>query len=159
MESIDGGNHIAAIKRGWSDDGFMRSQGLLIEERAVGEVTLPLPEPASTQRGGGAGGDAAQVLNGGVIAYRFDGALGSSILSALLARPQARLIDARELSASTITLTATYLDVARGNRFEAQGRVLKVGRATAFAEGRQVDDKGETCATARGIWRVLWPSH
>lgn len=148
---------IAAIKRGWSEDEFMRAQGLHVEERAVGEVVLCLPRASASQRGGGAGGDAAQVLNGGVIAYMCDGALGYSIISALLDTPQARAIDARELRSFTITLTMNYLDVARGERFEAQGRVVRLGRGTAFAEGRFLDGEGKVCATAHGIWRVLWP--
>lgn len=157
MEPSANGNVVAAIKRGWSDDAFMRSQGLHVFERAIGEVTLCLPQASAAQRGGGAGGDAAKVLNGGVIAYMCDGALGYSIISALLAKPQASRIDARELRTFTITLTMTYLDVARGDRFEAHGRVLRVGRGTAFAEGRFVDADGKVCATAQGIWRVLWP--
>jgi uncharacterized protein (TIGR00369 family) len=157
MQAADNEETIAAIKRGWSEDAFMRAQGLRVEERGIGEVVLCLPQASDSQRGGGAGGDAAQVLNGGVIAYMCDGALGYSIISALLATPQAREVDARELRSFTITLTMSYLDVARGDRFEAQGRVVRLGRGTAFAEGRFVDSEGKVCATAHGIWRVLWP--
>jgi len=150
-------DHIEALKRGWNEDAFIRAQGLHVEERAAGEVTLCLPRASPAQRGGGGGGDAANVLNGGVIAYMCDGALGYSIISGLLAKPEARTIDVRDLRTFTITLTMTYLDVARGERFEAQGRVVRAGRGTAFAEGRVIDGQGKVCATAQGIWRVLWP--
>ena len=98
------------------------------------------------------------MLNGGVIAYMCDGALGYSIISGLLALPEAGQIDARELRTFTITLTMTYLDVARGDSFAAHGRVVRLGRGTAFAEGQFVNQDGKVCATAQGIWRVLWPS-
>lgn len=148
---------IAAIKRGWREDAFMQAQGLQVEERGVGEVVLCLPQASPSQRGGGAGGDAAKVLNGGVIAYMCDGALGYSIISALLASPRAHDVDVSALRSFTITLTMSYLDVARGDRFEAHGRVVRLGGSTAFAEGRFVDGDGKLCATAHGIWRVLWP--
>lgn len=148
---------IASIKRGWNEDAFMRAQGLSVEEHAPGEVTICLAQAAPSQRGGGAGGDAAKVINGGVISYMCDGALGYSIISGLLALPEAQTVDARELRTFTITLTMTYLDVARGDRFEARGRVLRLGRGTAFAEGQFINEDGKVCATAQGIWRVLWP--
>lgn len=157
MEPTETANVIAGIKRGWNDDAFMRAQGLLVEERGVGEVTIRLPQPSPSQRGGGAGGDAANVLNGGVISYMCDGALGYSIISGLFGLPEAQKVDVRQLRTFTITLTITYLDVARGDGFEARGRVVRLGRGTAFAEGQFVDAEGKVCATAQGIWRVLWP--
>jgi uncharacterized protein (TIGR00369 family) len=157
MSHADNRDAIATIKRGWNEDAFMRAQGLQVEERGAGEVTIRLPQAGPTQRGGGAGGDAAKVLNGGVIAYMCDGALGYSIISGLFEVPQARLVDVRELRTFTITLTMTYLDVARGDSFEARGRVVRLGRGTAFAEGEFVDGEGKVCARAQGIWRVLWP--
>ncbi|HEY8707033.1 MAG TPA: PaaI family thioesterase [Burkholderiaceae bacterium] len=157
MDHADNRNVIATIKRGWNEDAFMRAQGLHVEERGVGEVTIRLPQAGPTQRGGGAGGDAAKVLNGGVIAYMCDGALGYSIISGLFELPDARSVDVREMRTFTITLTMTYLDVARGDRFEARGRVVRLGRGTAFAEGQFISEDGKVCATAQGIWRVLWP--
>ncbi|MDP3820530.1 MAG: PaaI family thioesterase [Burkholderiales bacterium] len=157
MDHAENRTVIAAIKRGWNEDAFMRAQGLTVQEHAVGEVTICLAQAAPSQRGGGAGGDAAKVINGGVISYMCDGALGYSIISGLLALPESQEVDARELRAFTITLTMTYLDVARGDRFEARGRVVRLGRGTAFAEGQFISEDGKVCATAQGIWRVLWP--
>ncbi len=127
----------------------------LVEERGVGEVTIRLPQPSPSQRGGGAGGGSDTVLNGGVISYMCDGALGYSIISGLFGLPEAQKVDVRQLRTFTITLTITYLDVARGDGFEARGRVVRLGRGTAFAEGQFVDAEGKVCATAQGIWRVL----
>lgn len=148
---------IAAIRRGWNDNPFVRAQGLRVEERAAGEVAVLLPRASDSQRGGGGGSNAAAVLNGGAIAYMCDLALGYSIISALLAMPQAREVDVRELRSFTITLTMTYLDAATGERFEARGKALRASRTTAFAEGRFTGEQGRICATAQGIWRVLWP--
>ena len=56
----------------WGNNLFMRAQGLEVEIVGVGEAVVRLPQVMATQRGGG-GSDT--VLNGGVIAYMFDGAL------------------------------------------------------------------------------------
>ena len=148
---------IDALKRGWNEDAFMRAQGLHVEERAVGEVTLCLPRASPAQRGGGGGGDAASVLNGGVIAYMFDGALGCAIASSLLARPEMRGIDPQRLRQSTINLDISYVDAASGDHCEARGKVVRASRNIAFAEGELLDARGHTCATAKGIWRIFWP--
>lgn len=146
--------HIAAYKRNWGDNDFMRAQGLEVEEIAAGEVVVRLPHARSTQRGAG---HTPQAINGGVIAYMFDGALGFSVTSALLALPEASRIDPRELVAATVNLDITYLAAALGDRFEAYGKVVRTSRSTAFAEGELLDARGKVCATAKGIWRVFWP--
>ena len=47
MDQADNRNVIATIKRGWNEDAFMRAQGLLVEERGAGEVTIRLPDRKS----------------------------------------------------------------------------------------------------------------
>lgn len=145
---------IDAFRRRWDNHDFMLAQGLEVEMTAVGEAVVRLPKVLPSQRGGG-GSD--QVLNGGVIAYMFDGALGCAIASGLLARPEARAIDPQKLVQSTINLDVTYLEAAAGDHFEARAKLLRAGRSTAFAEGQLLDSGGRVCATARGIWRVFWP--
>lgn len=56
-----------------------------------------------------------------------------------------------------MNLDITYLAAAQGGSFSAVGRVLRVGRSTAFAQGELLNGRGEVCATAKGIWRVFWP--
>jgi len=145
---------IAAYKRGLNDSVFLKAQGLEVEELDTGNVVVRLPQVLPTQRGGGG---TEHVLNGGVVAYMFDGALGWSIISSLLAMPEAQDIDPSELRQFTINLDITYLDAAIGDRFEAHGQVVRASRSTAFAEGRFLDANGKVCATAKGIWRVFWP--
>ena len=120
----------------------------------VGRAGVHLRAPTAVQRGGGGSAD---VINGGVIAYMFDAALGCAIASANLARPEMRSIDPRELRQSTINLDISYIEAAAGPRFEAHGQVVRAGRGMAFAEGRLLDADGRVCATAKGIWRVFWP--
>jgi acyl-coenzyme A thioesterase PaaI-like protein len=158
-EGLDSMDAIAAAKRKWGAISFMRAQGLEVREHAIGEVILRLPLANEAQRGGGGSGDGGEsdVLNGGVVAYMFDGALGFSITSALLALPDARRIDLARLRQFTINLDITYLDAARGASFEAHGKAVRVSRSTAFAEGWLRDADGKVCATARGIWRIFWP--
>lgn len=145
---------IDAFWQRWGNNTFMQAQGLQLEVVGVGEAVVRLPQATAAQRGGG-GSDS--VLNGGVIAYMFDGALGCAIASSLLARPDIRGVDPRSLRQSTINLDISYLDAASGVRFEAHGKVVRASRNIAFAEGELLDAQGRTCATAKGIWRVFWP--
>lgn len=145
---------IDAFWQRWGNNTFMRAQGLQLDIVGAGEAVVRLPRVTAAQRGGG-GSDT--VLNGGVIAYMFDGALGCAIASSLLARPDIRGVDPRSLRQSTINLDITYIDAASGDRFEACGRVVRASRNVAFAEGELLDAQGRTCATAKGIWRIFWP--
>ena len=148
-------DRIAEYKRRRNETPFMRAHGLEVEEVAVGRVIIHLRQPQDHQRGGG--NNAGPALNGGVVAYMFDGALGMSINSALLDLPGAQDIDPNDLSQFTLNLSITYLNAAIGDRFEAQGNAVRVSRSTAFAEGRLLDENGKICATANGVWRVFWP--
>lgn len=148
-------DRIAEYKRRWNEIPFMRSHGLEVEEVAAGEVIVHLRQAADSQRGGG--NNAGPALNGGVVAYLFDGALGWAITSALLELPGAQDIEPNDLSQYTLNLSISYLDAAVGDRFEAHGNAVRVSRSTAFAEGRLLDEKGKVCATANGVWRIFWP--
>ncbi len=145
---------VAAFWQRWGSNTFLSAQGLELELGDSGRVVVHLRAPTAVQRGGGGSAD---VINGGVIAYMFDAALGCAIASANLARPEMRSIDPRELRQSTINLDISYIEAAAGPRFEAHGQVVRAGRGMAFAEGRLLDADGRVCATAKGIWRVFWP--
>jgi len=146
---------IAECKQQWNEAAFLKAQGLEVEEIAIGEVIVRLPQVLPSQRGGG--GSTGHALNGGVVAYMFDGALGWAIISSLLAMPEAADIDPFELRQFTINLDITFLNAAVGDSFEARGKVVRISRTTAFAEGEFLDANGTVCATAKGIWRVFWP--
>jgi len=146
---------VEAFWKRWGSNTFLSAQGLELELGDVGRVVVHLRAPTAVQRGGGGSAD---VINGGVIAYMFDAALGCAIASANLARPEMREGNPGGLRQSTINLDITYVDAAAGARFEAHGRVVRVGRSVAFAEGDLRDERGRVCATAKGIWRIFWPS-
>lgn len=142
------------IKERWNESPFMQAQGLTAEEIAAGEVALYLRSPTLAQRGAGGPPDA---INGGVISYMFDGALGYAIVSAQLPRLEAAKRSLATYSQVTMNLDITYLAPAQGESFKAIGRALRAGRGTAFAEGELLNERGDVCATAKGIWRVFWP--
>lgn len=152
-------DRITAWKQKWNESPFLKAQGLEVEETGVGRVTVRLPQVQPTQLGGGGTDNALNsgVLNGGVISYMFDGALGWAIMSALMDLPEAKEINPTDLRQFTINLDITFLDAAVGSRFEAHGRIVRVSKSTAFAEGEFVDASGKVCATAKGIWRIFWP--
>ena len=141
------------VKERWNESPFMQAQGLTAEEITPGEVALHLAAPTPAQRGAGGPPDA---INGGVISYMFDGALGYAIVSAQLPRLLAAGLSPATYSQVTMNLDITYLAAAQGESFRAVGRVLRAGRGTAFAEGELLNSRGEICATAKGIWRVFW---
>ena len=148
-----------AWKQKWNESPFLKAQGLEVKETGVGRVTVRLPQVQPTQLGGGGTDNELNsgVLNGGVISYMFDGALGWAIMSALMDLPEAKEINPTDLRQFTINLDITFLDAAMGSHFEAHGRIVRVSKSTAFAEGDFVDANGKVCATAKGIWRVFWP--
>jgi len=145
---------VAAFWQRWGSNTFLSAQGLELELGDSGRVVVHLRAPTAVQRGGGGSAD---VINGGVIAYMFDGALGCAIASSLLARPEMRGIDPQRLRQSTINLDISYVDAASGEHFQARGKVVRASRNIAFAEGELLDAQGRTCATAKGIWRIFWP--
>lgn len=131
--------------------GFFEVQKLTIEGNGIGEVIVRLNDPRDDQRGGG--GTAA--LNGGVIAYMFDGALGAAVTSLAADQLGLDLMGEESFGEATISLTINYVQPALGSRFEAHGHAVRTGRTVAFAEGKLYDEQGNVCATASGVWRLF----
>lgn len=135
--------------------GFYEAQQLIAEEVAPGKTVLRLVDPRDDQRGGGG----TSALNGGVIAYMFDGALGAAVASLAVQNYGDGTNDIPGYAESTISLTINYVKPALGNSFEAHGTAIRTGRTIAFAEGKLYDSEGEICATASGVWRLFLPRH
>ncbi len=131
--------------------GFFEAQGLIVEDLRPGEVVVRLHQPRDDQRGGG--GMAA--LNGGVIAYMFDGALGAAVTSLAVEHLGIDPRDQQAFGEATISLTINYVRPAFGTRFEARGLAVRTGRTIAFAEGKLYDENGDVCATSTGVWRLF----
>lgn len=133
--------------------GFFEAQQLIAEESAPGTAILRLVNPRDDQRGGGG----TSALNGGVIAYMFDGALGGAVASLVVQEFGNGANDIPGYAESTISLTINYVKPALGDAFEAHGTAIRTGRTVAFAEGKLYDSDGEICATASGVWRIFLP--
>lgn len=153
MSEVDHPHYVAPDN--WGKSPFLVSQGLEVEEVATGHVVLHLRNPRPEQRGAGG---SPLAINGGLISYMFDGSLGWAIVSAQLPRLRAQGVDPECYRQVTINLDISFLEAALGTRFESHGRILRAGRCTAFAEGELRDENGRVCATAKGIWRIFWPS-
>ncbi|HEX3724334.1 MAG TPA: PaaI family thioesterase [Nitrolancea sp.] len=133
--------------------GFFEAQGLSVEDIAPGDVILRLPVVRDDQRGGG-GTDA---LNGGVIAYMFDGALGAAAASLAWDKYGNGDGPPAKFGEVTINLTINYVRPALGDRFEVRAVAVGTGRTVAFAEGKLYDAENRICATASGVWRMFLP--
>ena len=133
--------------------GFYEAQQLKAVDAAPGKSIVRLVNPRDDQRGGGG----TSALNGGVIAYMFDGALGSAVASLAVHEYGAGEKDIPGYAESTISLTINYVKPALGDAFEAHGTAIRTGRTVAFAEGKLYDSDGEICATASGVWRLFLP--
>ena len=133
--------------------GFFEAQGLTTEEIGPGEVIVRLTEVRDDQRGGG--GTAS--LNGGVIAYMFDGALGAAAASLAIEKYGDGDRDLPGFGEVTINLTINYVQPAMGDYFEARGKAIRTGRTVAFAQGELYDAENRVCATASGAWRIFLP--
>ncbi len=131
--------------------GFYEAQGLSVRDARPGEVVIELNNPRDDQRGGG--GTAA--LNGGVIAYMFDGAMGAAIASLVIDTFGLDPEDESAFGEATISMTINYVQPAMGDRFETHGHAVRTGRSVAFAEAKLYDQDGNVCATASGVWRLF----
>ncbi len=134
--------------------GFFEAQSLTVADVRPGEVVVKLSDPRDDQRGGA--GTAA--LNGGVIAYMFDGALGAAVTSLVVEQLHIDVLDEKSFGEATISLTINYVKPALGTKFEAHGKAVRTGRTIAFAEGKLYDENGDVCATASGVWRLFMKS-
>jgi acyl-CoA thioesterase len=83
-------------------------------------------------------------IHGGALASLLDATMGSAVRAKL----------APDKGATTVTLTVNYLKPARG-RVNAEGRVLRVGKAIASVEAHAVDESGDIVAHGVGVMRIL----
>jgi uncharacterized protein (TIGR00369 family) len=86
------------------------------------------------------------VLHGGVVMALLDTAMGHAVSEAVV--PQGRITAAAQFNAH-------FLLPIRGGPIRARGTVLKIGRRTAFVEGRATDDSGATVAVATSTHTLL----
>ncbi len=121
---------------------FYSWAGLKVTEAAGGHSTIEL-DVQHHHRGGG-GTDA---VNGGIVAYMFDGLLGSAVRS---------IWTADVLTQVTITLNIQYLRMIQAkSRVVGHAQVVRQGASTVFVDGEIFDDSGAACAKCTGIYRLF----
>lgn len=126
----------------WNSATFFSWPGLRIIEADKGRSRVEL-EVREHHRGGGG----TRAINGGIVAYMFDGLLGIAIAS---------LWDEKVQGQVTVNLNVDYLGpVEAKERIEGTASVVRMGRSVAFAEGRVFDEVGNLCATCTGIYRLF----
>lgn len=121
---------------------FFRWAGIRIREVGGGKAVTEL-EVADHHRGGGG----TRAVNGGIMAYLFDGTLGLAVGSTW---------DPGVRGQVTVTLTIHYvrsLDV--DGRVVCTAEVVRRGGQTVFVDGEIRDEAGRLAATCTGIYRLF----
>ena len=91
----------------------------------------------------------AGALHGGVAASLLDNALGAAVQSLLPAGARS----------ATLNLNVSYLRglSVRSGTITAKGRVVRLTRSAAFAEGTVTNNQGDVCAQAVATFAVNYP--
>ncbi len=120
---------------------FNEFMGIELVRGAEGEVELAIDlRPHHLNR--------KRVAHGGVVSTLLDSALGGAVISAI----------PPEWWCTTVSLSIQFVSGAAPGRLVGTGRVVRRGRAVAFARGEVHDSRGKLVATAEGSWH-LWPHH
>ncbi len=94
------------------------------------------------------GGGGTHAINGGIMAYLFDGLVSAA------ARTTAR---EGYKAMSTLSLNIQYLQLLEAEKeVWGEAEVIKSGKSTAFVEARLFNDAGEPCSTCSGIVRLFY---
>lgn len=123
----------------WNDHPGMKHMGARVDLSTPGEVHVVI-DPIQPFHRGGLGTDA---VNGAVISGMFDLVTGlSGYLSTLGKR------------AGVAQLSIQFLRPVLGDRFEVNGRPVRVGHNLIFTSAELHDERGVVCAKCSGIVAV-----
>lgn len=137
---LNGAEYLRAIVRGDAPaPPFARLLGFELESVEEGKVTFVL-EPGERHY------NPFGVMHGGVAASLFDSALGCAVQSVL---PAAKTAPTMELHINYIR----PITVVTG-RVRCSGEIVHVGKRSAVAEGRLVDNDGKLYAHATGTFII-----
>ncbi len=121
---------------------FYSWAGLRIVEAVDGQSTIVLDVQFHHRGGGG-----TDAVNGGIVAYMFDGLLGSAVRSVWTENVVTQV---------TITLNIQYLRMIKAKKqIVGHARVTRRGATTMFADGEILDEEGNVCAKCTGIYRLF----
>lgn len=128
----------------WNSTSFFQWAGIRLLEAKGGYARAELDVQEHHRGGGG-----TPAINGGIIAYMFDGLLGAAVASS---KPEMT-------GHLTVNLSINYLRMLQvARRVVGTARVTRHGEHLAFAEGEIIDEKGTVCATCTGVY-FLSPSN
>jgi uncharacterized protein (TIGR00369 family) len=125
----------------WNKNLFFEWAGLEIVEADDGYAKMILHIEPQHQGGGG-----TKAINGGIVAYLFDGLLGVCT---------ATQWDENTIGMATISLNINYVGMLYAEKIViGEAKVVKRGRGTVFLEGNVKDDVGNLAATCTGIYKL-----
>ncbi|MEM3267784.1 MAG: PaaI family thioesterase [Conexivisphaerales archaeon] len=111
--------------------------GYKVEELDSGIARLSFPMTEMIMRTGG-------IVHGGIIMYSLDTTMGLAVMTLNPGIDQ-----------YTVELKTNFLEPLKDGPFQAKGKVVRIGRHTAVAEGEVVDINGRVCSKALGTWFLL----
>lgn len=121
-------------------DGFTRHAGIeethLLDDGRV-ECEIDVTEEHLNEGG---------VVHGGLLATALDVVMGSAVVATLD-------LEGGEWCA-TQSLTTDFLRPVTGGTFRAVGEIDRRGSMAANVSGEVVDEEGNVCARATGVWAI-----
>jgi len=126
----------------WNSTPLFSWAGLSIIDAKNGEAHIELVVQDHHRGGGG-----TSAINGGIVAYMFDGLLGTAIISKW----------GKDIVGQvTITLNIEYLHMIQAQKkVVGKAKVVRITKTMAFAEGQVFDENGDLCAKCNGIFRLF----
>ena len=86
-------------------------------------------------------------LHGGLCSLMLDTTCGYAASRALSADGAATVV--------TVSLTTNFLNIAKGQRVRAIGRVTKQGRSMLFAHGEVLDESGTVLVSGTAVFKAM----
>ncbi|MHB1611519.1 MAG: PaaI family thioesterase [Sulfobacillus sp.] len=121
---------------------FYTWAGLRVVQARGGQAVVELDVKEHHRGGGG-----TRAINGGIVAYLFDGLLGAAVGSTWTEDIVGQV---------TVTLNIQYQRMLQAEHtVVGRGRVTNKGSAMVFVAGEVYDESGEVAATCTGVYRVF----
>src|SRR5579883_483187 len=113
-----------------SSNPLFSTIGFKVKRLGDGNAELTFPMTKEASRAGG-------IVHGGIIMYALDTTLGLAVMT------------------SSSAINQFTLELLKRDPFTVEGRVLRIGKTTAVAEGEVKDAEGVVCAKGLGTWYLV----
>ncbi|MEM0118262.1 MAG: PaaI family thioesterase [Conexivisphaerales archaeon] len=113
------------------------SIGFRVRRLSDGRAEIEFPMSREASRAGG-------IVHGGIIMYALDTTLGLAVMTA-----------SQAINQYTLELKVNFLEQLKKDPFTVEGRLLRLGRTTAVAEGEIRDAEGTICSKGIGTWYLV----